>query len=233
MRSRADEIDAASLIDRIVPAVDFVEVRGQEAAKRAVTIAAAGVHNIIMIGPAGTGKTMMAKALPGILPPMTRHESARDHTHLLERRSGAARPAARPSSARSHAAPHGVKCGDHRWRVDSAGGGGESRPSRCAVLRRVARVQPPRARDIAPAAGGSGRHGGSRLRHVSVSREVHAGCGAQSDAERRHGRDDAGGQHDMEAYLSRISGPFIDRIDIHVEVPGVSYAQLTSNRPGT
>jgi len=55
--------------------IDFSEIRRQEAAKQALTVAAAGEHNLLMIGPAGTGKTMMAKALPGILPPLSREEA--------------------------------------------------------------------------------------------------------------------------------------------------------------
>jgi magnesium chelatase family protein len=57
-------VDLESLIAETKPEIDFADVRGQEAAKRALTIAAAGSHNVLMIGPAGTGKTMMAKALP-------------------------------------------------------------------------------------------------------------------------------------------------------------------------
>ena len=69
------QIDIESMLDQASPQLDFADVRGQEAAKRALTIAAAGAHNVLMIGPQGTGKTMMAKALPGVLPAMTRDEA--------------------------------------------------------------------------------------------------------------------------------------------------------------
>jgi magnesium chelatase family protein len=68
-------VDLESLIAETKPEIDFADVRGQEAAKRALTIAAAGSHNVLMIGPAGTGKTMMAKALPGVLPPLSADEA--------------------------------------------------------------------------------------------------------------------------------------------------------------
>ena len=63
--------DVESMLEEIIAPIDFSEIKGQESVKRALVIAAAGQHNIVMLGPAGTGKTMMAKALPGIMPPLT------------------------------------------------------------------------------------------------------------------------------------------------------------------
>ena len=68
-------IDVSSLIEGSPAEIDFAEVRGQEAVKRAITVAAAGGHNLLMLGPPGTGKSMMAKALPGILPLMSADEA--------------------------------------------------------------------------------------------------------------------------------------------------------------
>lgn len=67
--------DVSRLLREAESSVDFGDVRGQEAVKRAMVIAAAGSHNVAMLGPAGSGKTMMAKALPGILPPLTPEEA--------------------------------------------------------------------------------------------------------------------------------------------------------------
>jgi magnesium chelatase family protein len=109
-------VDVASLIQSSDAEVDFAEVRGQEAVKRAITIAAAGSHNLLMLGPAGTGKTMMAKALPGILPPLSVDEALEvtriySAVGLLAGASrgganGASRPSAQSTNGTSHTGAH-------------------------------------------------------------------------------------------------------------------------------
>ncbi|MBY0263379.1 MAG: ATP-binding protein, partial [Phycisphaerales bacterium] len=68
-------INVADVLATAAAPIDFAEVRGQEAVKRAIVVAAAGSHNLLMLGPAGTGKTMMARALPGVLPPLSVEEA--------------------------------------------------------------------------------------------------------------------------------------------------------------
>jgi magnesium chelatase family protein len=113
--------------------VDFSDVRGQEFAKRALTIAAAGGHNILLIGPPGSGKTLMAKCLPSILPPLSLDESL--ETTRIWSAAGVAGDAAGPD-----AASLGERAGAGRRRVDPTGRRGLAGAPRRPVPRRVSRV---------------------------------------------------------------------------------------------
>ena len=135
------------------PAVDFAEVRGQETAKRALEVAAAGGHNLIFVGPPGAGKTMLARALPGILPPLGRAEAiavTKIHSLVAD-----APPAGllrlRPFRV---ATPRRLGGRPGRWRTAPAAGRGEPRARRRALPRRAGGV--PSRRPGGPAAAARG-----------------------------------------------------------------------------
>lgn len=212
--------------------IDFAEVRGQEAVKRALTIAAAGGHNIMMIGPAGTGKSMCARALPGILPPLSREEAlevTRIYSAIGQVPKGQSLMTARPVRSPHHTASP----------VAVVGSGTIPRPGEVslahhgvlfldempefprAVLETLRQPLEDGQVTIARA------HGSIRFpaRFMLVA--------AMNPAPKGDKPTDEVSQRQMDKYLAKLSGPLIDRVDIHVEVPPVPYKQLTGQRDGT
>ena len=215
--------------------LDFADVKGQEGVKRALEIAAAGGHNIIMIGSPGSGKSMMAKRLPGILPPLTLAESL--ETTQIHSVAGKLSSGTSLISQRPFRSPHHTVS-----QVAMTGGGNRALPGEVSLAHHgvlfcdelpefnkstleVLR-QPLEDRKITI----------SRARYtveypcsfMFVASMNPCPCGYYGDP--THHCVCTPGQ--IGRYLSKISGPLLDRIDLHVEVPVVPFAQLSQMKPG-
>jgi magnesium chelatase family protein len=215
---------------------DFSEVRGQEHAKRALTIAAAGTHNALLIGPPGSGKTMLAKRIPTTLPPLTLEESletTRIHSVSGELPPGVALLATRPVRAPHHSASIPALVGGgsipQAGEVSLAHYGvlflDELPEFSRAALESLRQPLEEGAVTIARAHGTVAFPASFML----VAAMNPCPCGYFTDPRRPCKCTPL----QIDKYLSRISGPLIDRIDIHVEVPAVPFAELRSRCDGT
>lgn len=210
--------------------VDFADVKGQSHAKRALEVAVAGGHNILLVGPPGSGKSMLSKRVPGILPPLTLDDAL--ETTRIHSVAGTLQPNQSIVATRPFRSPHHTISD-----VALTGGTADLRPGEVSLahhgvlfLDELPEFKRPALEALRqPIEDGMvniARATGAvtfPCRFMLVGAMNPCPCGYYGDPK----RECRCGPSQIQKYRARISGPLLDRIDLHVEVPSVQYLELT------